>query len=354
MRLFHFIVPVLILTPTPGLTSNKVATTTCDSLGRPGTSALSFQALAGQREVQIVRTSGELDVGTGSNFLCPPSYGLSSSRPPFHCRQVAFDWGALGTNPRDGTRILRQWRGAQVEITGTLHPNPDRRGNTFEDLGAIDDVSSVRVLSEPPASEYCIGAELPGLPSPWEERSRTTARNEAVCVDGTYSHQSSEVAYCLEPTKPRLWRIESAKTESGSWTVSDYAEQPFVPPTPFATRDVFELTAVKDRVFFTLFSGELFLWDRVSTKSLREASVDLLNNTSREFLYYRVRELSPMGTVVWNAVERASPEGEIETVWKSSTERVNYLRVHPSGDLQIFLFTKTGRRVVECEAGRCE
>lgn len=357
MTMLRYILLILASIPALCWASEKETESTCNSLGLPGSTKTSFHALTEVTKAQVIGTKGELDVNSPQYALCPPEYGVSSSKPPLHCRLITFDWRTLGVNPRDGARILRQWQGAQIELRGTLKPNPHRRDNTIGDLGPIDQVSYIRVLSEAPAPEYCIGSALPSLASPWEARSRTLPRDEEVCVDRTLS-SNGNVSYCLEPTRPELWRIEWTDTPTEDGRYSRHSVLPFAPPAPFATRDVFELEPLQDKIFFTLFSGELFLWDGSSSRKLRDALVDEMDNRAGDWLYYRVRVLHPektvVWTVVWNAVERTNPLGDIETVWESDTDQIFALEAHSSGDLEFSISTKTGVKRVKCKQARCD
>lgn len=336
----------------------------CRSIGRPGVAtATPFEDL--ERGMSRVNTVGELNIGFEANFLCPPSYSLSASRIPVRedCYWLYFSWQQIGISERDGLRILRQWAGRKVVVEGELRPIvtsiPLRQGQV-SDKGGIVNVWFVGLADGEGAEAYCPGSDLPALPSVWEERTRRENPKTPVCRDEAHTRPRMETSYCIDPTEPTIWQTDGVRNENGSWIKGAPRKIPFVPPAPYSTRDIDDLAVLKGRFFFTLTNRELYYWDGESSKKLRDAQVDLLDDDSGDWVYYRVRRMSPMRTIVWNSIERVDSAGSKEVVWESDHDMIiNYgiqrsYGVPQPEKLRIVLSTEQGVRILHCDLGVCQ
>ncbi len=321
----------------------------CSSLGATeGATWLEFSSLETEDRNLIVRTSGELFLGPSFTALCPPGYGLSRSRPPLlsDCFQLNIDWRNIGIPASEGDRILRQWAGHEVEVAGTLAVTPlswMERILGREYVGSIRDVFGIQLLSAPPAAAYCIGVSVPSVSSAWEERSLPIGSDRPLCSLAR-ANRGPEEGYCIDLARPIVWRIDSLLGFENQATDSPSTKLPFAVPRPFSPRDVVELSVADENYFFfTLHTGDLFSFDGSSVQFVRSRFVDLLTYDRDEWIYYRVRDMSPMRTVVSNSIERVNATGLAETVWSSDTDEVIFFRLRESKELELSLITSSGR-----------
>ena len=304
---------------------------------------------------EMVKLSGYLREGSyESDFLCA-SERAALEAPLTECYYLTYNWDALGAEEANARRVLRQWRGARVELVGSLHtrnmpPVPRRlrfkitaehRNSRWVDNVRIQDVSWIRLLDlERPRAEYCLEHRGPTLPSPAERYyRRANTDGEKRCLDtATTLIPKPLVPICIDPVAPTVWVVNTPF--------------PFVVAEPFANRDIQGLAALTDkRYLYTLSNRRLYYWDgEVSTEVATEptdAEVDRLSTYHIGQGIYRLTQRNEDGEFVWNALVLLDRELDPLVLWESTEWRLERfegvgrelrIAVREEGELQQYLY----------------
>lgn len=333
MKIFELLALVMATWLAPVLAQQK-----CASLGETtgGSRGIPYWRVGSQEVGELVRTRGVLEEGWDGDYLCPPGFSLSADQPATsrRCYRLYFNWRRLATWESSGRRVLRQWRGSEVEVVGWIRSARPWYLFFQPYQGMLEKVHYVALLrQQEPASEYCLDSSLPALPSVWERRSRDERGADPLCLSSTYSRPDMAASFCVDPSQAVIWKTHYVLGNVG-WRRDSVTALPFSPPPPFATRDVVELAVVPEGYVFSLTNGALFGWKDGESRKIRGPQVHFLEEGSEGWVYYRVQTRTASGQIEWSAIERVRLQSEPQVVYES-----------PEGEIGVFELLEDDQRI---------
>ena len=314
----------------------------CDQLGNldPNSerSTLATPSLSGVAyDQKVVVVKGFLREGFQDDYLCR-SKEAAIRLSLEDCFRLFYDWETLGAKEAKVRRVLRQWKGAQLKLSGHFRGNNVSSGRFVENgrAGQLEDISWVRNIDQGPRESYCLEYSGPGTPSRWEQELPPFAEGEMRCLMETERMLLSPLRpLCVDPVKQVVWIPYSEQGESGSPRVARHRSEPFVLPSPYATRDLQNFAVLKEDLFlFTLPDRHLYLWDGVRSRELVGGEVDQVRGDGEGAALYRATELGSEGKLSWNALVWINSKLETDVLWESDRDR-----------LERFFWRKSGRRL---------
>lgn len=334
---------------------------------RPWSSLLGISTLFHNGEVVVL--TGFLREGLGDDFLCTTRRATLKEFSVAECYRLTYNWEAFAAEEAEVRRVLRQWRGGRVEVSGRLEVaqlSPARLIGK-EPPGGLGNVSWVRNLEQGAQEPYCLGYTGPTRASPWERELGPVSNGESRCLDtAAVLLLPMPLHVCVDPIEPVVWipsGEQATGTKFGDVVRHKYRAVPFVPPAPYATRDLQYFAPLRQDLFlFTLPDDNLYLWEGSESRKLVDKEVDQVQGDGRGSALYRATRRDSEGDVSWNALIWINTDLETEVLWQSDQARLErfYWRtaspqleivVREGGSLQLYRPSTNGWTLVPSKIG---
>lgn len=298
------------------------------------------------RTRSVISTSGVLGHRYGPSRLCL-SFDHARYRLMTDCLVLAFDWDELDVDRDDAERLLAQWSGRWVMVSGFLSPESDR--SQLGERGEIG-VLTLSLRRSPTGRLYpsdCLGYDGPMRPSGEEEFDRARGLGGSRCRRSLIPFNGGDAWACLERYEPIIWlRKGPIPSVDDVGSVQKDHRIAFDPPPPYAARDIWEFTPIVEGIYlFTLADGRLFALANDDVRELDSDRVDQLRRTHElDLVYYRVRPRNTEEAGPRTALRVIGADLTPETLWESKDWTLTHIKKPVGGEPLVIFVTRDSER----------